>query len=86
MTSRTRAALVVLMAALAGGCSPPGAVNEKAVLDSTPHSEPAEYAKSAEAYDNHMIDRYTKGRPKAIDRLSRGRPKAKAKAPREGAR
>jgi len=62
------ALLLTLFAAavLTAGCSPPGAVNEKAVLDSTPHSEPADYAKSAEDYNKHMIDRYTKEKPKSI--------------------
>ena len=55
------AALAAPFAASAVGCSPPGAVNERAVLDSTPHSEPAEYAKSQEDYNQHMIDRYTGG-------------------------
>ena len=63
------ASLLILACAVAApaiGCSPPGAVNEKAVLDSTPHSEPAEYAKSQDDYNNHMIDRYTKGKAKSV--------------------
>jgi len=59
------------------GCSPPGAVNEKAVLDSTPHSEPAEYAKTPEDYNNHMIDRYTKGRSKSLQSGKEARPTRK---------
>jgi len=55
------AALAIPIAASAAGCSPPGAVNERAVLESTPHSEPAEYAKSVDDYNKHMIDRYTGG-------------------------
>jgi hypothetical protein len=49
------------IAAMASGCSPPGAINEREVLETTPHSEPAEYAKSVEDYNQHMIDRYTGG-------------------------
>jgi hypothetical protein len=65
MTTSTRIALIAAlaapMAATVSGCSPPGAVNERAVLESTPHSEPAEYAKSVDDYNKHMIDRYTGG-------------------------
>jgi hypothetical protein len=68
MSSSRLTLLLILLcsAALTVGCSPPGAVNEKAVLDSTPHSEPAEYAKSQEDYNKHMIERYTKEKPKSI--------------------
>jgi hypothetical protein len=68
--------LVILASALAAmtiGCSPPGAVNEKAVLDSTPHSEPAEYATSPEAYNQHMADRYTKGKAKSMPGAAKSR-------------
>ena len=78
MRSSTRvvlpATLASALAAMAVGCSPPGAVNEKAVLDSTPHSEPAPYAKSQEDYNNHMIDRYTKGKASSIPK---GKPSRK---------
>jgi hypothetical protein len=60
------AALATLVAAALAGCAPPGAINERAVLESTPHSEPAAYAKSQEDYNRHMIDRYTKGKPKSF--------------------
>ena len=69
MMSPSRLTLLLILfasAVLTAGCSPPGAVNEKAVLDSTPHSEPADYAKSQEDYNNHMIARYTKEKPKSI--------------------
>ena len=68
MSSSRLSLLLILFAAavLTAGCSPPGAVNEKAVLDSTPHSEPADYAKSADDYNKHMIERYTKEKPKSI--------------------
>jgi len=62
----TRTVLALAVAALVVGCSPPGAVNERAVLDSTPHSEPADYAKSQEDYNKHMVERYTGGKTKSI--------------------
>ena len=68
MMSPSRLRLILILfasAVLTAGCSPPGAVNEKAVLDSTPHSEPAEYAKSQEDYNNHMIDVIQKRSPRA---------------------
>jgi len=67
------AVLAVPIAALVIGCAPPGAVNERAVLDSTPHSEPAEYATSPEAYNNHMIERYTGGKAKSIPSAKKSR-------------
>jgi hypothetical protein len=63
-----------LLAALPLAWSPPGAVNKKAVLDSTPHSKPATYAKSVEDYNQHMIDRNTQGRSKSLHSGKEARP------------
>jgi len=72
------AALASPVAALAIGCSPPGAVNERAVLESTPHSEPASYAKTPEDYNKHMMDRLKKGGSESLGRVRKGRPKGKS--------
>jgi len=44
-------------ALLAAGCFGPHE-NERAVLESTPKSEPAPYAVSREAYRDHMMERF----------------------------
>jgi hypothetical protein len=65
------------IAAMATGCSPPGAINEREVLETTPHSEPAEYAKSVEDYNKHMIERYTGGAKAKSIPAGRGKPARK---------
>jgi hypothetical protein len=69
----------LFLAAAPAGCAPPGAVNEKSVLETTPHSEPAAYAKSVDDYNKHMVDRYTKGKPKS---LTGGKGASQGKRPR----
>ncbi len=44
-------------ALLAAGCSRVHD-NERAIIESTPHSEPAPYAVSREAYRDHMQERF----------------------------
>jgi hypothetical protein len=44
-------------ALLAAGCTGVNE-NERAIIESTPDSEPAPYAVSREAYRNHMLERF----------------------------
>ena len=58
MNHPTRLLLLAALAASAIGCSPPGAVNERAIIESTPNAEQAPYAVSREAYRDHMQERF----------------------------
>jgi len=52
------AATALWSALAAAGCSFGVHENERAVLESTPHSTPAPYAVSREAYRDHMMERF----------------------------
>ncbi|QDV39364.1 hypothetical protein [Tautonia plasticadhaerens] len=55
--SRGARILAVSAATLAAGCAPPGAVNERNVVESTPTSTVAPYAETPDAHHQHMVER-----------------------------
>jgi hypothetical protein len=55
-----RPAAAVSLASLTFGCSPPGAVNERNVVESTPHSTVSPTSETPEAYRKHMMERFKK--------------------------